>query len=331
MACVGNGARDKLEAILGKSIETDIYVQLHQMQGLFKARLKGENGWLSFDAQIKNNILNLNSPFQMEVSVSPKLGKLLEDVVPLLGGAVAGQHPIKITISPDDFSLPLQGLDISAIRVGKATLELGRMTFSNDSELANILSLLRQSNNELLTVWFTPLFVHLKEGKLTVERMDMLILDRYALAIWGKINFLKEFVDMRVGMSAAALGYAFNVKGLGKDYMMQLPFTGRLGEAGIDKGKATARITSLIAQTQGGAQGLLIGAVLGIAGGSLGEESAPAPTINRLPWDTGSETADAADTASADTQKQHKSHHNHRNKSEKLESAASSILQDLFK
>ena len=66
---------------------------------------------------------------------------------------------------------------------------------------------------------------------------------------------------------------------------MQLPFTGKIGSAGIDKAKATARISALVAQTHGGAKGLILGTFFDIAGGSIADDPPPPPpTTNPLPW-----------------------------------------------
>src|SRR5687767_2109298 len=123
-----------------------------------------------------------------------------------------------------------------------------------------------------MSVWFTPLYMSMKEGKLKLERMDMLLLNHYPMALWGKVDFPKDKIDMRVGLTGAALGHALEVSGLEPDYMLQLPLRGKIGEASVDKTKAAARISSFIAQSQGSTHGMIIGTVLGIAGGSLSED-----------------------------------------------------------
>jgi len=284
MACIDNSLRNKLEALLGHTIDTDISVQLQRMHGPIQLKLKGENGRIFADAMLANNALTLNRPLEIEVEATPQLGKsILQDVIPILSGVKSAEKPIKITIDPQGFILPIKNIDIAAIQVGSAVVDLGKIEFSNSGELANILSLLRPPANENLKVWFTPLYLQMKNGNLVVNRMDMLLLNQYPISIWGKINFPKDKVDLMFGITGAALNNALGLK-VDPSEVLQLPFQGKIGEATIDKTNATTRISSLVAQNQGSPQGVIIGTVLDIAGGSFGEKDPPKPTTNPLPW-----------------------------------------------
>lgn len=324
-------ARHKIEALLGKTIKTDVDLELKQMNGPIHAKFQGSNGNVSLDGQLTNGVLTLHKPFTVEVTVTPQLGKsILEDVLPILAGVISSEQPLKITVSPEDFSLPIGDIEPDNIQIGMAKIELGKMTFKNDSQIGNIFALLRPSHNVPLTVWFTPLYLQMKDGKVSLQRMDMLVMDLYPLALWGKINLIKDKVDMRIGLTATALEHALNIQGLESDYMMQLPFTGTLGNAAIDKGRATGRISSLVAQSMGNTQGLLIGTVLGIASGNLMEEKPPAPTTNPLPWDTLTSSSGQS-TKSKDHAEKKQSHRKSRKDAKKnLGEEASNLLNNLL-
>lgn len=285
--CIDAALRSKLEALLGQTIDTDIHVQVKNLQGVVIANLKGENGRISLNGQVVNKILTLNKPFEMEVKVTPQLAKsLLEEVLPILRGILSGEQPIRITIDPQGFSIPLKNIEISDIEIEHATIELGKILFSNEGELGTIFQLLRPSSQEPLSVWFTPLYLQMHKGKVIINRMDMLLLNRFPMAIWGNVNFPKDKIDIIIGISGYALSQSLNIQGLDSAYMMQIPLAGRLGKASIDKAKAAARISALMAQSHGSPQGFLIGTVLDIAGGSLSEDKPPSPTTNPLPWES---------------------------------------------
>lgn len=320
--CVNPSFRNKMEVLLGKTIDTDIQVKMHRRNGPIRAELSGSNGWVLFDGQMNDGILTLNSPFQVEITVTPQFGEsILEDVLPILSGVISSESPVKIEIDPQGFAIPVNSLELENIKIGKTTIDLGKMTFSNKGQLGTIFELLKPSNQEKLSVWFTPLYLQMLDGKVKVSRMDMLVLNRYPMAIWGKVNLIKDDVDMRIGITGMALQQALNINGLDNNYMMQLPLTGTLGDTSIDKAKATARISALVAHNQGNAQGMLIGTVLGIAGGNFSEEKPPHPTTNPLPWET--------QTKSKKLNK--KSDKRKTSFSDLLEEAASSVIKDLLK
>lgn len=300
MGCLESTIQDKIEALLGETVDTDIKVHLHHMNGPLMAQLNGKNGHVLFDGQLTNGVLTLNKPFEIQVAVTPQLGKsILQDFIPILSGVIAADAPIKISIDPVGFSLPLKQIDINKITIGLGTIDLGKMTFNNEGQLGTIFDLLKPSSQEDLSVWFTPLYIDLQAGLLRLGRMDMLMLNRYPMALWGKVDIIKDKVDLRIGLTGTALSQALNLKNLDKSYMMQLPLKGNMGHAGIDKTKAAARISALVAQNQGGAHGLIIGTFLDIAGGSLSEDKVPPSTTSPLPWEenqTSSETPKQSDT-----------------------------------
>lgn len=286
IACVDADTRSKIEALFGHTLEADLQIKLKKMNGSVVANVQGENGWLALDGTVQNGMLTLNKPFEMQVKVTPQLGEsLLLDVMPLLAGALQSNQPIKIAIQPDGFILPVHPFELTGVQISSGSIELGQMLFSPDSQLATMLALLKPNYRETLPVWFTPLYFSLAKGKITVQRMDLLVLQRFPMAVWGKVNVVKDKVDMRIGLTGAALTAAFTTQSFGsREIVLQLPLTGTLKEAKIDPVKATARISSLVAQSQGGTPGLILGTILGIAGGSLKEDPVPEPTTQPLPW-----------------------------------------------
>ena len=134
------------------------------------------------------------------------------------------------------------------------------------------------------------LYVSMKNGVISFKRMDMLIMDTYAIATWGNVDLAANKVNMIIGLTGQALQKGFNIQGLGKDYVAQIPFKGPIDNASIDKKKAAAKIAALVASNRG-PEGLLIGTALHIASGGLKEEKAPPPTTNPLPWSTGEESS----------------------------------------
>lgn len=275
---------EKLDAMFGKTLDVDLKVQLNQMEGPLKAEIKGKNGHMTLDAQIANNILTLNHDFKAEFAITPELGKnVLQKILPLLSGITGAQNPLKIWLSKEGFHVPVNNFSLDKVLIGQAILDLGKVEFSKTGELASVLQVLNIGRKDNIPVWFTPLYLNMSEGILKVNRLDMLISDRFPIATWGKVDFPNDKVKLIIGLTGKALTQAFNIQGLDSDYILQLPLTGAIGKATLDTTTAAAKVGALIAQAQG-PHGVLIGTIIHIAAGGLGEEKAPRPTTDPLPW-----------------------------------------------
>ncbi|MBA3815745.1 MAG: hypothetical protein H0X29_04345 [Parachlamydiaceae bacterium] len=285
-ACVDSKMCQKLDAIIGANLDAKIKGKVQQMNGPIFIELKGVHSHTLLDGQISDGTLFLNNNFYAELAVTPQLGKyVLQDLIPFLSGILRSDQPLKLSMAKEGFSIPLRQFAIENISIGSAALELGKVHFSNHGQLAKILSLLTTSSAKEINVWLTPTYFSLINGLFTLQRVDMLIGDRYPIAAWGKVNIPADNVNMVIGLSGAAISKAFNVSGIKKSYVLQLPLSGTMKNTNIDKSKAVARLGALVAQSQGGPYGL-VGTALDLASGGSTEETPPPSTTKPLPWST---------------------------------------------
>jgi hypothetical protein len=285
VACLDKSMHDKIEVLFGSFLNADMHVRLKALNGLIQANVMGKNGSFNIDSQVNEGFLFLNKPFQAKFHVTPRLGEsILQDIFPFLSGVVSSDQPILIAIANEGFIFPLKRIDLSRIEIPQATISLGHVKFDNSGELANVLSLLTPQNSDLISVWFTPLYLSMHEGVFKLERVDMLISQQFPIATWGKVDFIADKVKMKIGLSGYALKHAFKVKELDNDYMVQIPLNGTTSAATIDKVNATTKIGALVAQGHGGPKGLVLGTVLSLAGGALTEEKPPKSMTIPLPW-----------------------------------------------
>ncbi len=274
----------KIEALFGSLLDARISAKLQNLKGPIRAELQGKNGSISLDGSLRNGTLTLNQTFKAQFQLSQELSqKILSPYIPLLGGIIGADNPLTITIDPQGFSLPLTAFDIRKLSIGNAMIDMGHIRFSRESQVASLLNVLNTDGNDKISVWFTPLYLTVQNGLIQVQRMDLLLLNAYPAATWGTVDLAKDAINMVIGLRGPALTKAFRLTGLSDEYMMQIPYKGKLKTAKIDKKAAAAKVSALVAQTQG-PQGQLIGAFLEIAGGALNEEKAPPPTTNPLPW-----------------------------------------------
>lgn len=328
--CVDHNTLRQFEAVIGKTMNAKVKTKLQQMNGFFYIDLKGENGNLLLDSTITKGILQLNKDLEAHVTITPQLSEyVLQEFFPILDGMVDADQPLKLTIDRQGFAMPIKDPSPSSITISKATLDAGKVHVTSQSELAKVLSLLGSFSNNKMVVWLTPLYFSIANGVVKIERVDILINERYPVAAWGKVDIPKDNVNMVIALSGAAIIQAFKVPGISNSYFLQLPLKGTLNKAEIDKTKAAARISALVAQARGGAHGAVIGTVLHIASGGLTEGSAPKPTTQPLPWekmlqDASSNTTNSSgDASDADTSST--------NSTDAIKKGASSLIKQFFR
>lgn len=122
------------------------------------------------------------------------------------------------------------------------------------------------------------------EGKLQLARMDMLVSEKYPLALWGTVNFTKDKLHMTLGLWGKTLENL--IKGSPKDpnNMIQIPLKGKLEETNLDMSKIGKKWISQTASSALESFGL--GFIADLASVEKKEAApSPKPTTSPFPWD----------------------------------------------
>jgi hypothetical protein len=276
-------ATNILYSLFGYSVTGKLEANIVKMNGPFSLTLHGERCDIQTKGKITSDTLLLTEPLTASITVNKEVSTyFLDDILPLLNSALRGDKPITLTLDPQDFSVGLNPLSLKGVHLPKATLDLGKLYFSEGGKLAEILSLLNLPPNDVFSVWFTPLYFSLVDGRLNLNRVDMLIANQTPIATWGTIDFPADKVKMEVGLTGRALSQAFGSLPLPSGYMLAIPLRGPVDNPKLDKTKIAAKLSSLAAMATG-PQGMLVGALIQIASGSL-TDTVPEPTTQPLPW-----------------------------------------------
>ena len=286
----------RLEPVLEPTFTLELDVKLDQGNGPVAASLISPNGTLSLDGRLEDGWFYLNRQLDLSIQMTPKVAKgLLGEIVPFVSSGVRGRSPIRVAIAPKDFYVPINPFDIRGLEIGQAVVELDQLEVNPTEDLGDLLSLLKVETTpgkpEML--WFTPLYVSYHKGIATLRRVDILIANKYPVALWGKVDLEKDRVNLELGLGAKTLSQAFGMKKLPKDYILPISLRGTLSSTKIDKPKATAKIGALLAQIEGSPQGLLLSGVLDLMSGGLMSEAVPPPTTSPFPWATDEELEEA--------------------------------------
>ena len=160
-------------------------------------------------SNLTNGILTLDKEFQSEILLTPQLSDLLlTGINPLTISDLKSEKPISIRIDPNGFSLPLLPLDITKMHAPNVRINLGRVSCTNQGAFSKILTLFGGrtiGNNHEIKLWFAPMDLHIKSGAVNVERTEILINNRFDVALWGDISFPKDRVDLTLGLTEDCL------------------------------------------------------------------------------------------------------------------------------
>jgi hypothetical protein len=284
--CTDSALRKQTRAVLGDHVTGAVQIKMEQWDGYVKADLSGDNGKIHANGRLTHGVLTLNDPFTAQLKVTPQLGaEVLSEAFPILKGILSSEDFVTLQVPPQGTQIQLLPFSTQNISIGDSILNLGKLTISSQGDLGEILNLLTKTQSDKIVVWFTPLYFNMQQGQINIGRMDMLIMNEYPIATWGKVNFPKDKVQMMIGFTPRAIENAFKLEGLPADYLLQIELKGTLDNAAINRSKALAKISALIASTQG-VEGMLVGSVIDIASGSLSDPAPPVPTTNPLPWET---------------------------------------------
>ena len=281
-----------LTTLLGDKINANITAQIEKCCGTVHLTFLSDLAKASLDGTLTSGLLTLTAPFHAQFQMTTELSKLfLKKANPLKITSFTSNDPITLEISDKGFSLPLFPFNLSKVAIPSAHLELGKITCTNRGNLKSILNLLKKSDlseDKTLEMWFTPINMHMHEGIFDIERTEILIASTFEVALWGSINFPKDYVDMVLGLTKPTLQEAFHIKHLPSDYVLHIPLTGPTKNVSFNKVKATTKIASLLAwqhtskeKDKGSIWGGLLQSV-----GTLPDKDAKTPPQNApLPWD----------------------------------------------
>ena len=165
-------------------------------------------------------------------------------------------------------------------------VEPGVLTCKNGGMLSLLVNLLKVNvSSDEINLWFTPIYVEIKDGIVNCKRSDTLFADAYPIATWGKIDSVKNSIDMTLGLSGTAICKGFDIPKLDPGYMVQIPIHGTTQSPKIDSALATTKITALKLQQHRSNTTSLIGGLLEVATSIVEKDSpVPGPTTKPFPW-----------------------------------------------
>jgi hypothetical protein len=281
--------RDKTTALLGERLSMEVLSQVAYGTGPIQVSVSSSNVDSHLPLYLDKGSITLRNYVEASVRVTPAVSEsFLMDINPLLFGNVQTEHPVKFYIAPKGFFCPIWITSLKDINIERAILDIGRIRIQKGRGIQELMKFLksRESNQEYIDAWLTPIFMSFKDGSGFYERFDMLLGQDVHIAFWGKVDWLKGKVWMTLGIAPKTLQQKFNLIGLSKKDMFQVKMRGTTSKVELDWSSAYTRIGILVARLAGGHIGYLLGGVVEQLITVLGEEPTPPPTTQPFPWES---------------------------------------------
>ncbi len=294
--------------LFGETLNATLSAQLKEFSGPIALSVQSPQTRISLKGKLANGALMLTEPLHAQAALTPETSRLLLGKAnPLSITYLYSRNPITLEISPKDFYLPLYPFDVSRIHLGAGKLELGKIHCHNEGNLNAALSILKSkqfNKAQDLVLWFAPLDFHMTQGKIDIERTEILLSDTFDIALWGKIDVAGDYVDMVLGLTAPTLRLAFGIKELPDNYVLTIPLKGPMNNVKMDTKKATAKVTMILAWQKATEVG---GAAAGPAGALLGglvnkmatlpdSDGKVPPPKHPFPWEIGRRSKESSST-----------------------------------
>ncbi|MFA7235587.1 MAG: PilZ domain-containing protein [Phycisphaeraceae bacterium] len=290
-----------IAAALGDKVTLGANATLRGGKGPVTATIDSPLAKAKIPARMDAGVLTLTDTMTASFMLTEQLSRKLIDH-PLLKQAIRSERPVTLVVAKEGFRLPVSKLmsgdeaikqeGIEQWSIGKATIDPGKMVVSNAGLIKTLVMLPQvvgnlvkggkseRSGNELIA-WFTPMDVSMKDGVVTMSRLDMLIGENYQVATWGALNMSGRQVTaleqkipakcgyMVLGITERALRRVYGVSAFRDDpnYVDQFIMAGPLDKLGPDEKELKLRMAFL---TGGGSAANVMGSETGdIVGGAM--------------------------------------------------------------
>lgn len=281
-------ARVVLQALFGDTLTLSADGSIKQMEGPITVDLQASNLKGTLPLQLQRDFLVLNAPINAEITLTKEVSEtFLQDIYPLLFKGARSTHPIRLTISPEGFSIPVHPFSFTGIQIERGALGLGQIWIQKGGQLQSLLDLLKAKDSgdqTTMRAWFTPVYFGMRSGIVYYPRFDALLGENLHIASWGSVDLANDKVSLVLGISPSTLKNRLGILNLSGNDMFQLTVTGTTSDVKVDWSSAAKRIALLAAAQGKGPASFIVGGLLGILSAGSKPEPTPPPTTTPFPW-----------------------------------------------
>lgn len=268
--------------VCGDTISAKIDADIIKQNGTIDAAITSPHCKANVAGFLRRGTLSLREPLRADIVLTPGLSRVLLEDANLI--VVSAKTPLRIYIDPKNTAIPLTRFNWQNVRVGFGRLDFGQLIVASKGSAADMIEILKLRRSNQVDLWFAPLDFSIRSGVMQIERTEILYDRAYQIAIWGRINFPKSYVDMTLGLTSQALRQAFGI-GVPEDFVLTVDFEGPFGKVKLDKAEAISKIALLIGNQSGLIpQKGIAGGIFGVIQGFAHNQSDVPPPKPPFPW-----------------------------------------------
>lgn len=265
------GMEGQIHAICGDTMNVRSKVVWNDMTGPFSMDLDASNARSKLAADLGRKVLILREPYHATVGVTPLLGqKVLGRYSSFLAGVIDSDKPIDIHVAKDGFEVPFAPFAWEGVQVPHARIETGALTLKNEGAIATLRAFAGPNAGKTLRATISPIVGKVAAGVIALERVDVNVADALRFGVWGKIDMVREFVDMQVELPSETLANTVGLVGLSPNTSVRLPLRGPFGGVKVDYTAVASQLPLMAAQQPIDRTMQGLGSVLGaLTGGAV--------------------------------------------------------------
>jgi hypothetical protein len=235
-----------LRKLCGPTIDAVLHIKLVNKNGPVSIEILAPYFSFSLEGLLQEDTITLSKPFYCQMN--PEAANyILKEVFPFFS-FLQLKNPISIKIAASEtlcFSYPFNSTEMT---IPNMQIEIGKtlcQTQSISKAICNLLKIHQLDTILIFDLWLAPINMHIHKGLISIERVEMLLVNLYEVAIWGELDIQNNLCNMQLGLPASTLRKAFKIPGLPNDYVLAISLQGSLENPQINLKKATSKIAEL--------------------------------------------------------------------------------------
>ena len=231
-----------LQQIVGPIFHIEASATLNDNLGPISSYINSPNLSIAQSGKLNLNHYVLDKPLTLSLQLSKEVLKSLFHHRILKIDRI--EEPIRVNIPPQEIALPLS-LNSA---INNASIHIGKITCMNKDLLFRLAAELLHIDDSKIDISFSEIPAEYDNGILQISRSEILLQNKYQLAIWGGIDCFQKKVHFKLGIPESTLKKVFGLKLLPSDCMITCTIKGNFDDIQLDTSKLVKKISILMAK-----------------------------------------------------------------------------------
>lgn len=231
-----------LQEIIGPKFDVEANANLKNNLGPISLTLISPNLSIMQSGELRSNHYVLDKPLTLSLQLSKEaLHSLFYHPILQIDQI---DEPLRVNIPSQEIPLPLS----LNSEINDISIYIGKITCMNKDLLFRLASELLHIDDSKINITFSEIPAHYRNGILQIFRSELVVQDKYPLAIWGNIDYFQKKVHLKLGIPERTLRKVFGIKSLSPNCMITCTIKGNFDDIQLDTSKLVKKIAILMAK-----------------------------------------------------------------------------------